>query len=126
MKNLVLLTYLQSLIPDYKFKAEYSTNDNDIKVIIVQEVTGEKQVFFGDIDPLYNYFNIQIFGESIKDQKDTSVILGNLIGKSIVTTYEKEKWHISFKQFTNPQTIAYEDIRRVGYTLTLQTIIEKI
>lgn len=126
MKNLVLLTYLQSLIPDYKFKAEYSTNDNDIKVIIVQEVTGEKQVFYGDIDPLYNYFNIQIFGESIKDQKDTSVILGNLIGKSIVTTYEDEKWHISFKQFTNPQTIAYEDIRRVGYTLTLQTIIEKI
>jgi hypothetical protein len=126
MKNLVLLTYLQSLIPDYKFKAEYSTNDNDIKVIIVQEVTGEKQVFYGDIDPLYNYFNIQIFGESIKDQKDTSVILGNLIGKSIVTTYGDEKWHISFKQFTNPQTIAYEDIRRVGYTLTLQTIIEKI
>lgn len=126
MKNLVLLTYLQSIIQDYKFKAEYNTNDNDIKVIIVQEVTGEKQVLYGDIDPLYNYFNIQIFGESIKDQKDTSVILGNLIGKSIVTTYNKEKYHILFKQFTNPQTIAYEDIRRVGYSLTLQTIIEKI
>ena len=30
MKNLVLLTYLQSIIQDYKFKAEYNTNDNDI------------------------------------------------------------------------------------------------
>lgn len=124
MKNEVLLTYLQSIIKDYKFKAEYNTNDNDVKVIIVQEVPAEKVVLWDGV--LYNYFQIQIFGENIKEQKDTSVVIGDLIGKSVVTTFNNEKWHILFKQFTNPQTIAYEDIRRVGYSATLQTIIEKI
>lgn len=124
MKNEVLLTYLQSIIKDYKFKAEYNTNDKDIKVIIVQEVPAEKVVLWDGV--LYNYFQIQIFGENIKEQKDTSVVIGDLIGKSVVTTFNNEKWHILFKQFTNPQTIAYEDIRRVGYSATLQTIIEKI
>ena len=124
MKNEVLLTYLQSIIKDYKFKAEYNTNDKDVKVIIVQEVPAEKVVLWDGV--LYNYFQIQIFGENIKEQKDTSVIIGDLIGKSIVTTFNNEKWHILFKQFTNPQTIVYEDIRRVGYSATLQTIIEKI
>jgi hypothetical protein len=124
MKNEVLLTYLQSIITDYKFKAEYNTNDNDIKVIIVQEVPAEKVVLWDGV--LYNYFQIQIFGENIKEQKDTSIVIGDLIGKSVVVTFNNEKWHILFKQFTNPQTIAYEDIRRVGYTATLQTIIEKI
>lgn len=124
MKNEVLLTYLQSIITDYKFKAEYNTNDKDVKVIIVQEVPAEKVVLWDGV--LYNYFQIQIFGENIKEQKDTSVIIGDLIGKSVVTTFNNEKWHILFKQFTNPQTIVYEDIRRVGYSATLQTIIEKI
>jgi hypothetical protein len=124
MKNLVLLTYLQSIITDYKFKAEYSTNDNDIKVIVVQEVPGEKEVLW--CDTIYDYFQIQIFGDNIKEQKETSVELGNLIGQNIVTEYKGEKYHILFHQFTNPQAIAYEDIRRVGYTLTLQTIINKI
>jgi hypothetical protein len=124
MKNEVLLTYLQSIITDYKFKAEYNTNDNDLKVIIVQEVPAEKVVLWDGV--LYNYFQIQIFGENIKEQKDTSIVIGDLIGKSVVVTFNNEKWHILFKQFTNPQTIAYEDIRRVGYTATLQTIIEKI
>lgn len=124
MKNEVLLTYLQSIIKDYKFKAEYNTNDKDVKVIIVQEVPAEKVVLWDGV--LYNYFQIQIFGENIKEQKDTSVIIGDLIGKSVVTTFNNEKWHILFKQFTNPQTIVYEDIRRVGYSATLQTIIEKI
>jgi hypothetical protein len=124
MKNLVLLTYLQSIITDYKFKAEYSTNDNDIKVIVVQEVPGEKEVLW--CDTIYDYFQIQIFGDNIKEQKETSVVLGNLIGQNIVTEYKGEKYHILFHQFTNPQAIAYEDIRRVGYTLTLQTIINKI
>lgn len=124
MKNEVLLTYLQSIIKDYKFKAEYNTNDKDVKVIIVQEVPAEKVVLWDGV--LYNYFQIQIFGENIKEQKDTSVVIGDLIGKSVVTTFNNEKWHILFKQFTNPQTIAYEDIRRVGYSATLQTIIEKI
>lgn len=124
MKNLVLLTYLQSIITDYKFKAEYSTNDNDVKVIVVQEVPGEKEVLWDDT--IYDYFQIQIFGDNIKEQKETSVELGNLIGQNIVTEYKGEKYHILFHQFTNPQAIAYEDIRRVGYTLTLQTIINKI
>lgn len=124
MKNEVLLTYLQSIITDYKFKAEYNTNDKDVKVIIVQEVPAEKVVLWDGV--LYNYFQIQIFGENIKEQKDTSVVIGDLIGKSVVTTFNNEKWHILFKQFTNPQTIVYEDIRRVGYSATLQTIIEKI
>lgn len=124
MKNEVLLTYLQSIIKDYKFKAEYNTNDKDVKVIIVQEVPAEKVVLWDGV--LYNYFQIQIFGENIKEQKDTSVVIGDLIGKSVVTTFNNEKWHILFKQFTNPQTIVYEDIRRVGYSATLQTIIEKI
>ena len=124
MKNEVLLTYLQSIITDYKFKAEYNTNDKDVKVIIVQEVPAEKVVLWDGV--LYNYFQIQIFGENIKEQKDTSIIIGDLIGKSVVTTFNNEKWHILFKQFTNPQTIVYEDIRRVGYSATLQTIIEKI
>lgn len=124
MKNLVLLTYLQSIIKDYKFKAEYSTNDNDVKVIVVQEVPGEKEVLWDGT--IYDYFQIQIYGENIKEQKETSVELGNLIGQNIVTEYKGEKYHILFHQFTNPQAIAYEDIRRVGYTLTLQTIINKI
>lgn len=124
MKNEVLLTYLQSIIKDYKFKAEYNTNDKDVKVIIVQEVPAEKVVLWDGV--LYNYFQIQIFGENIKEQKDTSNVIGDLIGKSIVTTFNNEKWHILFTQFTNPQTIVYEDIRRVGYSATLQTIIEKI
>ena len=33
-KNLVLIDYLRSIIDGYKIKAEYSTNDKDIQVII--------------------------------------------------------------------------------------------
>jgi hypothetical protein len=36
-KNLVLITYLDSIISGYKVKAEFSTNDNDTKVIVCQE-----------------------------------------------------------------------------------------
>lgn len=124
-KNLVLITYLQSIITDYQFKSEYSTNDNDVKVIIVQETVGEKEVMFGG-QKLNNYFQIQIFGTSIREQKETSVVLGNLIGENVKVNYGNETYQILFKQLSNPQTIVYEDIRRVGYTLTLQTIIEKI
>lgn len=124
-KNLILITYLQSIIKDYKFKSEYSTNDNDIKVIIVQETVGEKEVLFGG-KKLNNYFQIQIFGTSIREQKATSVVLGNLIGENIKVNYNGNTYQILFQQLSNPQTIVYEDIRRVGYTLTLKTIIEKI
>lgn len=132
-KNLVLISYLGSLIKDYKIKAEYSTNDNDIKVIVVQETSGSKVVLW-ETNPLFNYYNIDIYGDNIKEAKETSVIIGNLIGKNIYFDWEHkvgnitvtEKWQIMFKQFTNPRTISYEDIRRVSYTATLQCIVNRI
>jgi len=133
-KNLVLIAYLNSIIEGYKIKAEYSTNDNDIKVIVVQETSGQKVVLW-DTDPLFNYYNIDIFDNNIKEAKETSVIIGNLIGNNVYfdwETLDKDKkketqqWQIMFKQFTNPRTIAYEDIRRVSYTSTLQCIVNRI
>lgn len=124
-KNLILITYLQSIINDYKFKSEYSTNDNDVKAIIVQETVGKKDVLYGN-KKLNNYFQIQIFGTSIREQKATSVVLGNLIGENIKVNYNGNTYQILFQQLSNPQSIVYEDIRRVGYTLTLKTIIEEI
>ena len=124
-KNLVLITYLQSIIKDYVFKSEYSTNDNDIKVIIVQETVGEKEVLFGN-KKLFNYFQIQIFGTSIREQKATSVVLGELIGENVKVKYGNDTYQILFQQLSNPQSIVYEDIRRVGYSMVLRTIIEKI
>ena len=124
-KNLVLITYLQSIIKDYVFKSEYSTNDNDIKVIVVQETVGEKEVLFGD-KKLFNYFQIQIFGTSIREQKATSVVLGELIGENVKVEYGNDTYQILFQQLSNPQSIVYEDIRRVGYSMVLKTIIEKI
>ena len=57
-KNLVLITYLDSIINDYKVKAEFSTNDNDTKVIVCQEESGQKVVFFDEENPLFNYYTI--------------------------------------------------------------------
>ena len=124
-KNLVLIDYLASLFNDYKVKAEYSTNDNDIKVIVVQETSGQKIVFYG-ANPLYNYYNVDIYGDSIKDAKDTSVVIGNLIGNDIIFDWNNQKWQIIVKQFSNPRTILYDDIRRVSYTSTLQCIVNRI
>lgn len=125
-KNLVLIDFLRSIIAEYKIKGEYSTNDNDIKVIVVQETSGQKIVFYGDICPLYNYYNVDVFGNNIKEAKDTSVIIGNLIGKDIYFDWNNQKWQIIVKQFANPRTIAYEDIRRVAYTSTLQCVINRV
>lgn len=124
-KNLVLISYLDSIIDDYKIKAEYSTNDNDIKVIVVQETSGQKIVFFGTT-PLYNYYNVDIYGDNIKNAKDTSVIIGNLIGNDIIFDWNDQKWQIIIKQFSNPRTILYDDIRRVSYTATLQCIVNRV
>lgn len=124
-KNLVLIAYLNSIIDGYKIKAEYSTNDNDIKVIVVQETSGQKIVLW-ETNPLFNYYNVDIYGNNIKEAKETSVIIGNLIGKNVYLDYNNQKWQIMFKQFTNPRTIAYEDIRRVSYTATLQCIVNRI
>ena len=133
-KNLVLVNYLDSLINSYKFKLEYSTNDSDIKVVVVQETSGQKEIFYG-ANPIYNYYNVDIYGDNIKDAKDVSVEIGNLIGKNIYydfevvhkdKTKETQKWQILIKQFANPRTIFYDDIRRVAYTMTLQCIVNRI
>ena len=132
MKNEVLISYLSTLpsLSEYKIKAEYSTNDNDTKVIVVQETSGNKQVFFGDIEPLYNYFNIEIFGDSIEVGYKIANDLGKLIGKTIYYEFTfdgyKYTYELIFKQYTNPRTIQYYDIRRVSYILTLQCVISEI
>ena len=125
-KNLVLISYLNTLIDGYKIKAEYSTNDNDVKVIVVTETSGEKIVFFNNDNPLFNYYDIQIFGDNIQDAKNTSVIVGNLIGKSVIVTYNNQTWQLIFKQFANPRTIEFMDIRRVAYTTTLKCIVNRV
>ena len=126
MKNLVLISYLQSLFDKFLVKAEFSTNDKDKRVIVVQEQPGQKVVFFGDIDPLFNYFQVNIYGLTIKECYESSVLIGNLIGKHVIVDYDKDKYQIIFKQYSNPQAIEYMDIRRVGYSATLQCIINKI
>lgn len=135
-KNLMLIKYLNTLnIDNFKFKAEYSTNDKDTEVIVVQEQTGTKIVFYGNCPPLFNYYSIEIFGESIEDVKNVSVLIGNLIGQSVrfENVYNapngqkyNELWQIIFQQFTNPQPVEYLDIRRVGYTSTLKCIVNLI
>ena len=129
-KNIVLCSYLDSIVSGYEVKAEYSTNNKDTKVIVVQETSGRKEIFY-EANPIYNYYNIDIFGDSIKDAKDTSVMIGNLIGKNIYYNWtnenkQTEKWQIIIKQFANPRTIEYKDIRRVSYTMTMQTIVNRI
>lgn len=133
-KNLVLIDYLRSITNGYIVRAEYSTNDEDKEVIVVQETSGRKVVFY-EANPLYNYYNIDIFGLSIQSAKEISVEIGNLIGQNIYFDWEHknknkekvtEKWQIMIKQFDNPRTIEYSDIRRVSYTMTLQCIVNRI
>lgn len=124
-KNLVLIDYLRSIINGYKIKAEYSTNDNDIQVIVVQETSGQKIVLW-ETKPIYNYYDVNIYGNNIQNAKNVSVEIGNLIGNNIYFEWNEQKWQIMIKQFSNPRTIAYEDIRRVSYTMTLQCIVNRI
>ena len=128
LKQEVLINYLKGVLNDnsFKIKAEYSTNDNDKKVIVVQEQNGQKEVFFGDITPLYNYYEIVIFGSSIREEKNISILFGELIGENAIIDYKGDKWQILMKQLSNPQTIEYQDIRRVGYAMIFQTVINKI
>lgn len=129
-KNLVLITYLDSIINGYKVKAEFSTNDNDKKVIVCQEENGKKIVFYDEENPLFNYYTINTYGDNIREEKETSVVLGNLIGKSVLLDFgnktETQKWQIIFMQISNPQAIQYMDIRRVGYTMTLKCIVNRV
>lgn len=124
-KNLVLIDYLRSIIDGYKIKAEYNTNDNDIQVIVVQETSGQKIVLW-NTNPLYNYYDVNIYGDNIQNAKNVSVEIGNLIGNNIYFEWNNQQWQIMIKQFSNPRTIAYEDIRRVSYTMTLQCIVNRI
>lgn len=128
LKQAVLISYLKSILNDntFKIKAEYSTNDDDTKVIVVQEQSGNKVVFYGDCSPLYNYYQVVIFGSSIREEKNISILFGELIGTNEIVTYNNEKWQVMIKQLSNPQTIEYQDIRRVGYSMIFQTIINKI
>lgn len=128
-KNLVLINYLKEQsnvlgLENFKIKSEYSLDDKDINVVVVQMQSGEKEVLFcGSIN---DYFMIQIFGQSIREEKQIAVQLNELIGENVLTTYNGDTYQIMFMQFNNAQTIAYQDIQRVGYTLTLKTIINKI
>jgi hypothetical protein len=126
MKNLVLIDYLQELFNGYRVKAEFSTNDEDKRVIVVQEQPGEKVVFYGDIDPLYNYYQINIYGLSIRENKTIANQIGDLIGKHILHSYDEGTWQIIFMQYSNPQAIEYMDIRRIGYSAVLKCIINKV
>ena len=124
-KNLVLINYLRTIIDGYRIKAEYNTNDNDVQVIVVTEASGPKVVLW-ETNPIYNYYDVNIYGDNIKNAKETSVDIGNLIGQNIYFEWNEQKWQIMVKQFANPRTIMYEDIRRVAYTSTLQCIVNRI
>lgn len=124
-KNKVLIDYLRSIINGFVVRAEYSTYDNDKNVIVVQEESGNKVILW-QTTPLYNYYNVDIFGTNIQVSKDASVDIGNLIGKNIYFDWKDQKWQIMVKQFSNPRTLEWSDIRRVSYTMTLQCIINRI
>ena len=123
-KNLVLIEFLRTICVDYMIKSEISSNDDDVSVIVVQMSTGSIEVMFKDY--LYDNFTIEIFGQSIREQKQTAYEIGHLCGENKIFEYNGKKYQILFKQMSNPTNIFYEDIRRVGYTLTLQTIINEI
>lgn len=133
-KNLVLIDYLRSITSGFIIRAEYSTFKDNENVIVVQEESGSKVIFF-EANPIYNYYNVDIFGDNIQTAKNLSVDIGNLIGNNIYFDWEfinkdkkKEiqKWQILIKQFSNPRTLEWSDIRRVSYTMTLQCIINRI
>lgn len=124
-KNKVLIDYLRSIINNFIIRAEYSTNDNDKNVIVVQEESGNKVILWGT-NPIYNYYNVDIFGTNIQVSKDASVEICNLIGNNIYFNWKDQKWQIMIKQFSNPRTLEWSDIRRVSYTMTLQCIINRI
>lgn len=132
LKQLVMIDFLKDYIDDdsFKIKAEFSTNDNDDKVITVQEQTGEKIVFYGECEPLYNYYMIDIYGKNIQEEKKLSLLIQQLIGTNNIVKKQvngkTQTWQIMVKQFSNFQPIEYLDIRRVGYNATMQCIVNKI
>ena len=123
-KNLIIIRYLKDLFPEYLIKSEISTNDEDNKVIVVQMATGNREILYDGY--IYDNFTIEIFGTSIRENKQTACEIGLLPGNNIKYEYNGDKYQILFKQMSNPTNIMYQDIRRIGYTLTLQTIINKM
>jgi hypothetical protein len=123
-KNLVLIKYLETLDNTFVYKSEYSTTDNDKKVVVVSMRPGEKDVLWDDT--INDYFEIQIFGGSILEEKTLANKIGELIGDIVPINYQNKEYRIVISQISNPQSIVYEDIRRVGYTLTLKTIINEL
>lgn len=123
-KNLILIRYLKTLFPEYMIKSEISSNDEDVSVIVVQMSTGPRDILFEDY--IYDNFTIEIFGKSIRENKQTAYQIGLLPGENITFEYNGKNYQILFKQMSNPTNIFYQDIRRVGYTLTIQTIINEI
>ena len=75
---------------------------------------------------MFNYYNVEIFANSIREARETSILIGNLIGTNNYFNWNNQKWQIIVKQFSNPRTIMYDDIRRVSYTTTLQCIVNRI
>lgn len=129
-KNLILINYLKENknalgLSDFMIKSEYSLDDKNINVLIVQMQEGEKQVLY-DNNKINDYFMIQIFGQSIREEKSIAVGINELIGNNELTEYNNKKYQLLFMQYSNAQTIMYEDIQRVGYTLTLKIIINEI
>lgn len=132
LKQFVFIKFLKQITNDssWNFKQEYSTNDKDTKVVTVQEQAGEKVVFYGDIEPLFNYYMVNIYGASIREEKELSTLLGYQIGINHYIDLEingvQQKWQVMIKQFSNFQAIEYKDIRRVGYSSTFQVIVNKV
>ena len=124
-KNLVLINYLNQQIQGYQFKSEYSTNDNDLKVVVVSQRPTERQVLFCG-KKLFEAFQVEVFGDSIRSEKEVANQIGELIGDNIITSYEGKNYQIMFMQMSNPQSVVYEDIRRVAYTMILRTLINEI
>lgn len=126
-RNLVLIEYLKTLFTntDYIFKSEYSTNDQNLKVVVVTQKPTEKQVLWCG-KKIYDAFQIEVFGDSIRSEKAMANLIGDLIGDNVTITYNNKKYQIMFMQISNPQSIVYEDIRRIGYSMILRTIINEI
>lgn len=132
LKQFVFIKFLKQITNDssWNFKQEYSTNDKDTKVVTVQEQAGEKVVFFGDCEPLFNYYMVNIYGTNIREEKELATLLGYQIGINHYIDLEingvQQKWQVMIKQFSNFQTIEFIDIRRVGYSSTFQVIVNKV
>ena len=123
-KNLILISYLETITKGYLIKSEMSTNDMDERVIVVQMATGTRDVMFDGY--LYDNFSIQVFGKSIREQKQTAYELGLLAGENKTFDYNGKKYQLLFIELSNPTQVFYNDIRRVGYQMIYKIVINEI